>query len=154
MNIGIVGLGLIGGTYAKALQKYPYKIYGIDINQETLDYALSDSFIDVASTNPKDVLKDLDVVFLCLYPKEAISFVKQHINHFKKDAVISDVVGIKRKLIDSLEMYFDDDLQFVFSHPIAGREKIGVKYYNEDIFNNANFVITQQKKKIKELFMV
>lgn len=150
MNIGIIGLGLIGGTYAKSLRKYPYKIYGVDINQESLDYALSEGIIDVGTTNPKDVLKELDVVFLCLYPNASIKFIRQNINNFKRDAVISDVVGIKRKLIDSLEIYFDDDIEFVFSHPIAGRETIGVKHSDEAIFQNANFVITPHKKNTPE----
>ena len=145
MNIGIVGLGLIGGTYAKALKKYPYKIYGIDINQESIDYGLQEGFIDVGTITPKDVLKELDVVFLCLYPEATIKFVNQYISHFKRDAIISDVVGIKRKLVDMFDMYKDDDVEFVFTHPIAGREKIGVTFSDEAIFHNANFVITPTK---------
>lgn len=145
MNIGIVGLGLIGGTYAKALKKYPYKIYGIDISQESLDYGLNNNFIDVGTTDPKSVLKELDVVFLCLYPDATIKFVQKYISYFKRDAIISDVVGIKRKLVDMFEMYKDDDVEFVFTHPIAGREKIGVAFSDENIFNNANFVITPTK---------
>ena len=145
MNIGIVGLGLIGGTYAKALKKYPYTIYGIDINQESLDYGLKEGFIDVGTTTPKDVLNKLDVVFLCLYPEATIKFVQQNISNFKRDAIISDVVGIKRKLVDMFDMYKDDDVEFVFTHPIAGREKIGVTFSDEAIFHNANFVITPTK---------
>lgn len=150
MNIGIVGLGLIGGTYAKSLKKYSYKIYGIDINQESLDYALQNNIIDVGTTNPKDVLKELDVVFLCLYPNDAINFVRKNINNFKRDAIISDVVGIKRKIIDSLDIYFEDEVEFVFSHPIAGREKTGVKHSDEAIFQDANFVITPTLKNTED----
>lgn len=149
MNIGIVGLGLIGGTYAKSLKKYPYKIYGIDINQDSLDFALNEHFIDVGTTNPKEVLKELDVVFLCLYPNDAIAFVSKYITYFKRDAIISDVIGVKRKIIDSLEIYFDD-IEFVFSHPIAGREKIGVTHSDAAIFHNANFVITPHSKNTNE----
>ena len=71
MNIGIVGLGLIGGSYAKSLKKYGYKIYGIDINQQSIDYALEHNIIDIGEMNPKNVLKEIDVVFLCLYLKTA-----------------------------------------------------------------------------------
>lgn len=145
MNIGIVGIGLIGGSYAKALKKYPYKIYGIDKNQDSLDYALENNIIDVGTTNPSEILKDLDVVFLCLYPTDAVTFIRKNINYFKRDAIISDVVGIKRFMIDSLEVYFNDDVEFVFAHPIAGRESIGIKYSSEAIFHDANFVITPTK---------
>lgn len=145
MNIGIVGIGLIGGSYAKALKKYSYKIYGIDNNQETLNYALEHNIIDVGTSNPSEILKDLDVVFLCLYPNDAIKFVRDNINNFKRDAIISDVVGVKRFMIDNLDIYFKDDIEFVFAHPIAGRETIGIKHSDSAIFHNANFVITPTK---------
>lgn len=150
MNIGIVGLGLIGGTYARSLRNYPYKIYGIDISQDSIDFALCENIIDYGTTEPKSILKELDVVFLCLYPNETVKFVRNNINHFKRDAIISDVVGIKRSLIDSLDVYKDDDVEFVFAHPIAGREKIGVTYSDSNIFKDANFVITPTKKNTDE----
>jgi len=145
MNIGVVGIGLIGGSYAKALRKYPYKVFGIDKSQETLDYALKHNIIDIGTSDPSEILKDLDVVFLCLYPNDAVKFIRDNINYFKRDAIISDVVGVKRFMIDSLDVYFNDDVDFVFAHPIAGRETIGIKYSNEAIFHNANFVITPTK---------
>jgi prephenate dehydrogenase len=145
MKIGIVGLGLIGGTYAKNLKKYPYEIYGIDISQEVIDYAIANDIIDYGTTEPLTFLHELDVVFLCLYPQTTIEFIHNHINHFKRDAVISDVVGIKRKIFDVIEMYQNDEVEFVLTHPIAGREKIGIKHSDEAIFHNANFVITPTK---------
>lgn len=145
MNIGIVGMGLIGGTYAKSLRKYPYTLYGIDIDENAVKYALEEDIIDYGSTDPKSVLKKLDVVFLCLYPNDTIKFIQKHIMNFKKDAIVCDAVGVKRKLVDLAEMYMNDDIEFVFSHPIAGREKIGVKFSDEAIFHNANYVITPTK---------
>lgn len=142
MNIGIVGLGLIGGSYAKSLRKYPYTLYGIDINPETIDYALKQGFIDIGVTNPSTVLNKLDVVFLCLYPSSAIKFVHKNINSFKPGAIISDVVGIKRQIVDAFDIYIKDDIEFVFAHPIAGKEKIGVKFSDGAIFQGSNFVIT------------
>lgn len=151
MNIGIVGLGLIGGTYAKSLRKYPYKIYGIDIDQEVIDYALDRKIIDQGTIDPsKEFLKNLDVVFLCLYPNDTIKFVHKNIMNFKRDCIISDVVGIKRKIIDSLDVFKDDEIEFVFSHPIAGREKIGIHFSDENIFKDANFVITPTEKNTEE----
>ncbi len=154
MNIGIVGLGLIGGSYALGLKKYGYTIYGMDINQQSIDYALEHNIIDIGETNPKDVLKEIDVVFLCLYPDDTIQFVKKHINDFKRGAIISDVVGIKRKIIDALDVYMNDDVEFVFTHPVAGKEKIGIKYSDEAIFHNANFVITPTKGNTEEAINV
>jgi prephenate dehydrogenase len=104
----------------------------------------------MGTTDPKSVLKSLDVVFICLYPTDTIKFIKKHINDFKRGAIISDVVGIKRKLIDSLDIYFNDDVEFVFAHPIAGREKIGFEHSDEAIFQDANFVITPTSKNTEE----
>ena len=145
MNIGIVGMGLIGGTYAKSLRKYPYTLYGIDINEETISFALENNIIDIGTTDPKSVLKEMDVIFMCLYPEATKKFIQKHINFFKRDAIISDAVGIKRKLVDYFEKYKDDDVEFVFTHPIAGREKVGIKYSDGAIFHDANFVITPTK---------
>lgn len=145
MNIGIVGLGLIGGTYAKSLRKYPYKLYGIDINPETLQFAFENNIVDEITSDAKSILKELDVVFLCLYPGETKKFIQQNINYFKRNAIIADAVGIKRKLVDFTEIYKNDEVEFIFTHPIAGREKIGIEYSDEAIFHNANFVITPTK---------
>lgn len=150
MKIGIVGLGLIGGTYARSLRKYPYEIVGIDINEKALKYALENDIIDRGTNTPKDVLNELDVVFLCLYPKDTIKFIQTNINHFKKGAIISDAVGIKRRLIDALDIYFDDDVEFVFAHPIAGRETTGVEHSDQSIFKDANFIITPTLKNTDE----
>lgn len=150
MNIGIVGLGLIGGTYAKSLRKYPYKLYGIDIDGETIEFALNNDIIDYGTTDPKSVLKELDIVFICLYPGDAIKFIQKHIMDFKRDAIISDVVGIKRKMVDALDVYKNDEVEFVFAHPIAGKEKIGINYSDASIFQDANFVITPTKQNTDE----
>ena len=154
MNIGIVGIGLIGGSYAKGLKKYGYKIYGIDIDQNTLAYALKHNIIDYGDTNPKNILNKLDVVFVCLYPEDTIQFIHKNINNFKRGAIISDVTGIKRKILDALDIYKNDEIEFVFTHPIAGKETIGVKNSDEAIFQGANFVITPTKWNTEEAINV
>jgi prephenate dehydrogenase len=150
MKIGIVGLGLIGGTYARSLRQYPYEIVGIDKDDKALQFALDNNIIDKGTSTPKDVLNELDVVFLCLYPKDTVKFIQQNINHFKRGAIISDAVGIKRRLIDALDVYFKDEVEFVFAHPIAGRETTGVTNSDASIFKDANFVITPTKNNTEE----
>ncbi len=150
MNIGIVGIGLIGGTYAKSLRKYPYTIYGIDIDEKSIQYALENNIIDYGTTNPKDVLKKLDVVFLCLYPEDTIKFVNSYITSFKRGAIVSDAVGIKRSIADMFSFYKNEEVEFVLTHPIAGREKVGIKYSDEAIFQDANFVITPTESNTEE----
>ena len=145
MKIGIVGLGLIGGTYAKALNPYQYEIIGFDKNQKVIDYALETKMISKGTVTPKPYLKECDIVFICLYPTDTVNFIKNNINNFKRNAIVSDVTGIKRKLFNELDIYFNEGIEFVFAHPIAGSEKIGIKYSNKEIFQDANFVITHHK---------
>ncbi|MCF7926257.1 MAG: prephenate dehydrogenase [Candidatus Izimaplasma sp.] len=143
MKIGIVGLGLIGGTYAKCLKHYGYHITGIDHNQETIDYALNNTIIDTGSTTAEGYLGDLDIIFICLYPNDTIKFIKKYHTSFKKGAIISDVSGIKRNVVFNLDFYNDPEtFELVFAHPIAGSEKSGIKHSDKAIFDGANFVIT------------
>ena len=150
MNIGIIGLGLIGGTYAKSLRNYPYKLFGVDINDETLVYAKENNIVDVATNNPLDVIKELDVIFVCLYPNDTIKFINKYASHFKRGAVISDVSGIKRKLVNSLDYYKDEIFEIVLAHPIAGRESKGIKFSDKAIFHDSNFVITPMNHNTEE----
>ncbi len=89
-----------------------------------------------------------------MYPEDTIKFVHQNINKFKRRSIISEVVGIKRQIIDALDIYKDDEVEFVFTHPIAGRETIGIKHSDEAIFSGANFVITPTKWNTEEAINV
>ncbi|XMB86899.1 prephenate dehydrogenase [Mycoplasmatota bacterium WC44] len=149
MKIGIVGLGLIGGTYAKNLiQKY--EIFGIDKDDKSLRYAEENNFITKGYVNPSDILNQLDIVFICLYPTDIYKFIKENTNYFKPGAVITDAAGIKSKLVSEIEDVLPNNIDFVFAHPIAGREKIGVYHSNKDIFKNGNYVITPTNRNKKD----
>jgi prephenate dehydrogenase len=150
MNIGIVGLGLIGGTYAKSLRPYGYTIYGIDISEESLEYAKNNNIIDYGTTSAKEVLPKIDVLYLCLYPEATKKFMQANARYIKEEAVVSDVVGVKRDIISNLSMYYNDGFEIVYAHPIAGREKIGVTYSDANIFKDANYVITPTKHNTEE----
>lgn len=145
MKIGIVGLGIIGGSYARALKPYNYHIIGFDINPKTIKYALDNNIVNEGYVET-DNISECDIVFVCLYPNQTISFIKDHVRKFKRDSIIMDVAGVKRHMIDRLEMYFDDDFELVFTHPIAGSEKTGIENSNAKIFEGANFIITPHKK--------
>ncbi|PAT02658.1 hypothetical protein CI105_01485 [Candidatus Izimaplasma bacterium ZiA1] len=149
MKIGIIGLGIIGGGYAKALIKYGYEIYGIDKNTDTIEYALKENLITKGYTDGSDIISNLDVIFVCLYPKDTVDFIRKNQNRFKKNSVISDVSGIKRYISNSL-IYEKEDYEIVLSHPIAGSELSGIKNSNEAIFHNSNFVICPHKYSTEE----
>ena len=150
MKIGIVGLGLIGGSYAKALFQCGYEVFGIDVDIDTLAYAEKEGFITKGYMHPENILKELDVIFLCLYPSQLKMFFQKHMKDFKEGAVISDVGGIKRIAIDAYNTYKRTDVDFIAAHPMAGKEKSGVEASDASIFENANLIITKTKDNKQE----
>ena len=151
MNICIIGLGLVGGTYALALRENPKinKITAIDINQEAINKALELGIIDNGGTDSKDFLPEADLVIISLYPKLILDFIKDNLDNFKKGAIITDAAGVKKSIMDEVNK-IPLEADFIFGHPMAGREKIGLQYADKNIFKNANYILTPNEKNKSE----
>lgn len=142
----IIGLGLIGGSYALKLQEKGYEIYGIDKNQEVLDYAIKNKIIKEGRLTPEvDFINQFDYVILALYPKTLLEFVNKYHNYFKKDCIISDVSGIKEYFIYKVQELLPQ-CEFIGAHPMAGRETLGIYNAKKDLFIKANYIITPTDK--------
>ncbi|XMB71577.1 prephenate dehydrogenase [Mycoplasmatota bacterium WC30] len=141
MNIGIVGLGLIGGTIAKSLNKH-HHISAYDTSKETIDYAIANQVIHKAYDNIGDFLAANDVVYLCLYPKSIINFIFKNKDLFPKNSVLVEISGIKKHMIDTISNLKLDGVDIIYTHPVAGSEKTGVFNAKKSIFKNANYIIT------------
>mgnify|MGYP003590077956 FL=1 len=151
MNICIIGLGLVGGTYALALRENPKisKITAIDIDQEAINKALELGIIDNGGTDSKDFLPEADLVIISLYPKLILDFIKDNLYNFKKGAIITDAAGVKKSIMDEVNK-IPLEADFIFGHPMAGREKIGLQYADKNIFKNANYILTPNEKNKSE----
>ena len=150
-NITIVGLGLIGGSYAEALKSLnPKNLWAIDIDEETLRYAEDKGMIDKGYTSGEEPLKNSDIVIISLYPDHTLEFINNNMKHFKDDAIITDAVGIKENIIQNINEVLRDDLDFIGGHPMAGKETSGVKSASKDIFQGANYIITPTDNNKKE----
>ncbi|MCB2355720.1 prephenate dehydrogenase [Clostridium estertheticum] len=142
-NITIVGLGLIGGSFAMALRKLnPKNIWAIDIDKETLRVAEEMNIIDKGYLSPEIPLSNSDIVILAVYPQKTINFIKINMDSFKNGAVITDTAGIKSNLINEIMPVLRKDLDFIGGHPMAGKEESGLKAASKDMFKNANYIIT------------
>lgn len=158
MNIAVVGLGLIGGSFCKAIsRKTNHKCYGIDINKETIACALHDEAIlkEISVTE----LCDMDLTIVCLYPQQTIDFIKDNLNNFKAGSIVIDSCGIKAEISESVfDLLAQNDVTFIGCHPMAGREFSGYEYSLDFLFNNASFIVTpeknvsEEKKKLLETF--
>ena len=151
MNICIIGLGLVGGTYALALRENPKinKITAIDIDQEAINKALELGIIDNGGTDSKDFLPEADLIIISLYPKLILDFIKDNLDNFKKSAIITDAAGVKKSIMDEVNK-IPLEADFIFGHPMAGREKIGLQYADKNIFKNANYILTPNEKNKSE----
>ena len=140
MNLTVSGLGIIGGSYAKGLSKKGYTVFGVDTNLETIEYAKENGIISEGSNKPEDFLPISDLVVIGLYPNDVIPFIKKYANVFKKDSVVTDVCGIKASICCEATNLLSD-VNFIGSHPMAGREKVGIKFADEKIFKGTNFLM-------------
>ena len=141
-NFLIVGLGLIGGSYAMGLKKAGYHVSAIDINEESINYALAHHIIDEGSINDLNLIKQADFIISCLYPKTMIQWIHDSQQYFKPNAFLTDVSGVKTNIVSNVQSFLRNDVEFCASHPMAGKEVSGVQYADDEIFHIANFIIT------------
>ncbi|NFT91710.1 prephenate dehydrogenase [Clostridium botulinum] len=147
MRVVIVGIGVIGGSFAMALKDTDYKdVYGIDNNKETLLKAEKLNLIKRGYTDGNEILKDADLIIISIYPKLVKDFIKNNIDNFKDGAVITDATGIKKLFINDIVNILPSNIDFIFGHPMAGREKKGIDFASSDVFKGANYILTPTSK--------
>ncbi len=160
MQIGIVGLGLIGGSFAKAFKaKTAHRVAGFDIDPETMAKASAAGAIDTPLT--EEELAKSDVVIVALTPKNAVAWVKAHTTSIAKDAIVVDVCGVKRFVMrELLPIAREHSFTFVGGHPMAGKERGGFDWATETLYERASMILTPAVgtpegilKKLENLFL-
>lgn len=144
MKIFVVGLGLMGASYAEKLTQKAYQVYGYDINKANMLQAQKDGVI--LETSNLLHLSHADVVILAMYPMQNVSFVKDHLHLFKKGAFLTDISGVKIKVVESIEAILREDLHYVSHHPMAGRAKKGYDFRDPNMFLNNHFLIIESNR--------
>ena len=142
-RILIVGLGLIGGSYAEGLRKAGYEVGAVTRSQKTLDYALAKGIIDSGSIEvTEDYVSRFDIVVFALYPHVFLSWIERYQGFIRPGALLTDVTGVKRAVVYKVQEMLRPDLEFVGAHPMAGREVYGVENADSSIFKGANYIVT------------
>lgn len=144
-NILIVGLGLIGGSYARALKKQGYTVNAIDKDPDAIAYALEERIIDRGKTDAS-LIKDADRIILALYPSLVTDWIRMHRGDFKSGSLLTDVTGIKSAIVYEIQKILPEDAEFIAAHPMAGREVYGVRNSSEKIFTGANYIVVPTEK--------
>ena len=150
-KILIVGLGLIGGSYAMALSKKGYSVSAITLEQKDIDYAVSRGMIAYGSTKvEKKMVADADIIVFALYPKIFIEWIKEYQDYFTPGVLLTDVTGVKGNVVPTVQSLLRPDVEFIAAHPMAGRERSGVEYSDDSVFKGANYIVTPTEKNTPE----
>ncbi len=146
-KILIVGLGLLGGSYAKALKRFGFHISAITLDQSSIDYALENRIIDEGSTQiDEKLIGEADLVIFALYPHVFVDWIEKNQGLFKSGALITDVTGVKTGIVYKIQNMLRPDVEFIAAHPMAGREVSGVENSTEKMFIGANYIVTPTDK--------
>ena len=159
MTYGIVGLGIMGGSLAKSIRANVLsmggatgKILACNRSKGSLEAAIREGVIDQGfeSGQVKEMLKDCDMVYVCLYPQATLDFLRDNKAAFKSGAIVSDISGVKGIFEKSLPSILRSDVDFIIGHPMAGGEKEGYVNSSDKFFINHNYILCPQEFNKKE----
>lgn len=141
MKMMIVGLGLIGASYAEGLACCGHEIYGLDHDQHIMEEAIQKKII--LPTSSFDMIRSCDLVILALYPKDNIEWIRKHHSFLKEGQLLTDVAGSKTQMMKEIESLLPEGVHYTSHHPMAGKETSGFHARSSHLFHRANFIIVQ-----------
>ena len=151
LTFAIVGLGLIGGSYAKALRNLRVrKILGMDISHGIARACLNANMIDEVVAEDGRNLKEADVIICSVYPEAVMSFVRQNVQNFSEGMLMTDATGVKGTMPREIQELLPEGCEFISGHPMAGRQGSGLGMSDAAIFNNSNYIIVPTEKNTPE----
>ena len=150
-KILIVGLGLIGGSYAQGLKRAGFEVGTVTRSRKTVDYALENGIIDSGTTEvTPDYVGQFDILVFALYPHIFLDWLARWQDCIKPGALLTDVTGVKGAVVYKVQEMLRPDLEFIGAHPMAGREVGGVEHADCRIFEGANYIVTPTKANTPE----
>ena len=146
MNVGIVGLGLIGGSMAKSIKhRTAHTVWGADLNQETMMLSRMCGAIDAPLT--EENLPQCDLILIAIRPDAAIRWVQTHADQISKSSILVDLCGVKRVVVDALTPIAEEHgFAYIGGHPMAGRERSGFTAATDDLYVGASMILTPDKR--------
>ena len=149
-TIAIIGLGLIGGSLSMALKGFEdYRVLGVDRDPATLDFARAHAAADRVTDDACTALEEADVVFLCLHPGAIVDFMSTYRDRFRPGCLVSDVCGIKTAIVDAAAV-LPESVDFIGSHPMAGKETSGIWNADAGLFRGAHYIMTPRPQSLPE----
>ena len=146
MKVGIVGLGLMGGSMAKSIKnRTSHTVYGIDLDQETMMLSRICGAIDGPLN--EETLPQCDLVLVAIRPQAAVDWVREHAPQIGKSAILVDLCGVKRVVVEQIApIAAEQGFAYIGGHPMAGRERGGFTSSTEDLYVGASMILTPDKR--------
>ena len=140
MTVGIVGLGLIGGSFAKAYHEAGHRVLAFDTDQSVFDFAVLSGAVDGLLS--EESLSSCDLILIAVYPSAAVDYLRQHGAHIGPKPVVIDCCGTKRLVCDAcFPLAKAYGFTYLGGHPMAGTHNSGFKYATSTMFHNAPMVL-------------
>lgn len=150
-HVLIVGLGLIGGSYAKALTKRGFSVRAVTKEQADIAYAVREGFLAGGSTEAEpELFAWADLVVLALYPHTLLTWTEEHARLLTPGTLVTDVTGVKGGVVDRMQALMPAGVEFIAAHPMAGREKCGVVNSDDSVFRGANYIVVPTDRNTPE----
>ncbi len=147
----IVGLGLLGGSYARGLTEKGYYVEAITKEQADCDFALQHEIVKKCSCEvDEEMIKSADVIIFALYPEIFIKWIEENGHLIKPGTLITDVTGVKGCIVSEIQNMLPPLVEFISAHPMAGREVYGVENSDERIFYGANYIVVPTERNTAE----
>ena len=147
----IVGLGLLGGSYARGLTGKGFYVEAITKEEKDVAYALEHKMVQRATTEiDAEMIKSADVIIFTLYPGTFVQWIEEIGNLIKPGTVITEVTGVKGCIVERIQQSLPPKVEFISAHPMAGRETSGVENSDERIFYGMNYLVVPTERNTEE----
>lgn len=146
-KILIIGLGVIGGSYAKALTDKGYNVSCITKEDADIRYAKDHGMISYGTSEvEEELIAESELIVFALYPTTFIEWIEKYQHLFTPGTLITDVTGVKSRVVYKVQEILRDDVEYIPAHPMAGRERSGVEFADPKVFEGANYIVTPTDK--------
>lgn len=147
----VVGLGLMGGSYARALSRLGCTVTAVTKKRSDLEFAVKEGFLAGGVTEPTAAtFREADLIILALYPHTLLDFAARYARDFAPGTLVTDLTGVKGFVVDKVQALMPPGVEFIAAHPMAGREKSGVRNSDDAIFHGANYLVVPTEKNTRE----
>ena len=154
-KILIIGLGVIGGSYAKALTDKGYRVSCITKEDTDIRYALERGMISYGTTElDEELIASSELIVFAIYPTAFINWIEKNQKFFSPGTLITDVTGVKSSVVYKVQEILRPDVEFIAAHPMAGRERSGVEFSDPAVFSGANYIVTPTEKNTREAIRI